>query len=157
MADRTAPDAFKAFEHEGWERVAHPYRDAFSSLTMQSIEPLLDAVAAGPGVRVLDVACGPGDAAAAAAGRGAVATGVDFAAAMVAQAARLHPDIVFRDGDAEALPFAEGRFDAVFINFGVLHFAQPDRAIAEAHRILAPGGRFAFTVWAPPEKCAAFD
>ena len=92
-------DAFKAFEHEGWERVALPYRDAFSSLTTQAIASLLDAVNAGPDTRLLDVACGPGDAAAAAAARGARATGVDFAAAMVAQASQLHPAVEFRAGE----------------------------------------------------------
>jgi SAM-dependent methyltransferase len=154
-----APDpgpSFKSFEHEGWEQVAAPYRDAFSALTSQSVDPLLDAVGAGAGVRLLDVACGPGDASAAAARRGAKVTGVDFAAAMVDQASRLHPGISFRTGDAEALPFDAAGFDAVVINFGVLHFAEPERAIAEAHRVLAPGGRFAFTVWTPPEKCEAF-
>ena len=156
MLEPPGAEAFKAFEHEGWDSVARPYRDAFSSLTVQSVEPLLDAVAAGSGVRLLDVACGPGDATAAAARRGATATGMDFAAAMVEQAARLNPGVEFRTGDAEALPFADALFDAVAVNFGILHFALPDRAIAEAHRVLRPGGRFAFTAWCPPEKCAGF-
>jgi SAM-dependent methyltransferase len=158
MGDPRLPgaDAFKAFEHEGWERVALPYRDAFSSLTTQAIPSLFGAVGAGPGVRLLDVACGPGDAAAAAASRRADATGVDFSAAMVTLAARLHPGIAFRVGDAEALPFPDAAFDAVVINFGMLHFADPDRALAEAHRVLEPGGRLAFTVWAPPERAVGF-
>lgn len=150
------PGSFKTFEHDGWERVAAPYRDAFSTLTIQSAGPLLDVVGAAAGVRLLDVACGPGDVAAAAVARGARVTGVDFAAAMVEQASRLHPGIAFRTGDAEALPFEDASFDAVTINFGVLHFADPDRAIAEAHRVLRRGGRFGFTVWAPPEKCEGF-
>jgi SAM-dependent methyltransferase len=154
-----APDpvpTFRTFEHDGWERVAAPYRNAFSALTIQSVPSLLDAVGAASGVRLLDVASGPGDAAAAAAERGARVTGVDFATSMVEQASRLHPGVTFRSGDAESLPFADASFDAVVINFGVLHFADPDRAIAEAARVLAPGGRFAFTVWAPPEKCEGF-
>ncbi len=154
--DPRSTDAFKAFEHKGWESVALPYRDAFSSLTTQSIGPLLDAVAAGPGVRLLDVACGPGDAAAEAVKRGANTTGMDFAAAMVEEAGRLQPGVEFRTGDAEDLPFDDAVFDAVVINFGVLHFARPDRAIAEAHRVLRPGGRLAFTAWAPPEQCEGF-
>lgn len=148
--------SFKAFEHEGWERVASPYRTAFSSLTIQSVSPLLDAAGVATGVRLLDVACGPGDASAAAAVRGAQVTGLDFASAMVEQASRFNPDVAFRTGDAEALPFEDASFDAVVINFGILHFADPDRAIAEASRVLRSGGRFAFTVWAPPEKCEGF-
>jgi len=151
--DQGVPDAFKQFEHEGWERVAPAYRDAFSTLTVQSVGALLDAVAAGHGTRLLDVACGPGEAAAAAATRGAIATGVDFAAAMVSLAARLHPEVEFRTGDAEALPFDDASFEAIVTNFGMLHFARPDRAISEAHRVLRAGGRFAFTVWASVEKC----
>lgn len=158
MADTPKHDvaAFKAFEHDGWEHVALPYRDAYASLTTQSIASLLDAVNARPGTRLLDVACGPGDASAAAVARGAHATGVDFAAAMVAQASRLHPAIAFRVGDAESLPFPDASFDGVVINFGMLHFADPDRALAEAHRVLGPAGRLAFTVWAPPDRAIGF-
>lgn len=56
-------------------------------------------------MRVLDVACGPGHVAAAAARRGARATGCDLSSAMVTLASRLHPELEFRQGDAEALPF----------------------------------------------------
>ncbi len=154
--DASATPDFKTFEHEGWERVALPYHDAFTSLTTQTLEPLLDAAGVRYGTRVLDVACGPGDGSAAAAKRGARVTGVDFARAMVLQASRLHPAIEFRVGDAEALPFEPARFDAVTINFGILHFADPDRAIAEAHRVLRPGGKLALTVWAPPERGDGF-
>lgn len=156
MVDPRPEDPFKRFERDGWERVALPYRDAFSSLTTQTIAALLDAVNARSGTRLLDVACGPGDAVAAALARGAHATGVDFAAAMVAQASQLHPGVAFKAGDAEALPFPDASFDAVVINFGMLHFADPDRALAEAHRVLGPRGRLAFTVWAPPERAIGF-
>jgi len=149
-------DAFKDFEHAGWESVVAEYAGGFGDLTMQSIEALLDAVGAAPGVRLLDVASGPGYVAAAAAARGASATGVDFSDAMVAEAAKRYPKIEFRRGDAEALPFADNSFDAVTMNFGVLHLAHPDRALAEAFRVLKPGGRFAFTVWAKPEETAGF-
>ncbi|MBI3540157.1 MAG: methyltransferase domain-containing protein, partial [Candidatus Eisenbacteria bacterium] len=133
-----------------------PYHDAFAPLTRQSIAALLDAAEVEHGVKTLDVACGPGDVAAGAAERGAKVAGIDFAPAMVDQASRLHPGIEFRAGDAEALPFEPGSFEAVVINFGVLHFADPDRAIAEAHRVLEKGGRLAFTVWAPPERAPGF-
>ncbi len=67
---------------------------------------------------------------------------------MIAEAGRRHPDIVFTTGDAEALPFPDASFDAVVANFGIHHVERPERAIAEARRVLAPGGMFAFTIWA---------
>jgi hypothetical protein len=70
------PEAFRRFEHSGWVEVAGRYHDSFSRLTNRAIEPLLAAVAAGEGVELLDVAAGPGDLVAAAALRGALATGV---------------------------------------------------------------------------------
>jgi ubiquinone/menaquinone biosynthesis C-methylase UbiE len=101
---------------------------------------------------VLDVATGPAHAAAAAAARGAEVVGLDFSAAMLAMARRLHPALDLREGDAEWLPFADRSFDSVVMNFGLLHVPQPERAVAEALRVLRPQGRFAFTVWAPPEQ-----
>ena len=62
----------------------------------------------------------------------------------------LHPEIEFHAGDAEALPFADARFDAAIANFGIHHVERPERAIAEARRVLRRGGTFAFTVWAAP-------
>lgn len=149
------PGDFKDFERAGWENVVAAYDKAFGALTIQSIGPLLDAVGAGPGVCLLDVATGPGYVAAAAAERGAIVTGIDFSAPMVAEAAK-HPNIGFRHGDAEALPFDDASFGSVTMNYGLLHLAQPDKALAEAHRVLQPGGRFAFTVWAKPEEAAGF-
>ncbi len=150
------PGAFRAFEHAGWEDVAIPYHEAFGSLTSQSIGPLLDAVGAGSGVRLLDVASGPGYLAAAAAERGARVIGVDFSAAMVAQASRQYPTVEFREGDAEALPFPDESFDAVVMNFGLLHLGRPEQALLEAHRVLGSGGRIGFTVWAKPEEAVGF-
>jgi ubiquinone/menaquinone biosynthesis C-methylase UbiE len=148
----TSDDAFHAFEHAGWERVPRQYDEAFATLTVQSIEPLLDTTGIGDGVRVLDVATGPGYAAAAAARRGADVVGLDCSAAMVAEARRQHPALDFREGDAEQLPFPDGSFDAVVMNFGLLHVPRPEHAVREAHRVLRPRGRFGFTVWAPPEQ-----
>lgn len=150
------PGAFRAFEHAGWENVAIQYHEAFGSLTSQSIGPLLDAVGAGSSVRLLDVASGPGYLAAAAEERGARVVGVDFSAAMVAQAGRRYPSVDFREGDAEALPFPDGSFDAVVMNFGLLHLGQPEQALLEAHRVLSSGGRIGFTVWARPEEAVGF-
>lgn len=150
------PQAFRDFEQAGWERVAEAYRDAFGPLTSQAIEPLLDAVRAGPGVRLLDVATGPGYVAAAAARRGAAAIGIDFSGAMLAEARRRTPAVEFREGDAEVLAFPDGAFDAVVISFGLLHLGRPDQALTEARRVLRRDGRIGFTVWAPPDQAIGF-
>jgi SAM-dependent methyltransferase len=150
------PDAFHAFERAGWERAAEHYADVFGDVTTKMAAPLLDAVNAGAGTRLLDVATGPGFVAAAAAARGAIVTGVDFSPAMIADARRRHQGVTFREGDAEALPFDRDSFDAVVMSFGLLHLARPETAIAEAHRVLRAGGRYAFTVWAAPETAVAF-
>src|SRR4051794_5201106 len=144
------PAAFRALEHAGWEGSVDGYDAAFRTLSAQTIDALLDAAGVGPGVRVLDEATGPGYVAAAAAWRGAHVTAGDFSAAMVNATRRRHPQLDVREADAEALPFGDGSFDAVVMNFGVLHLAQPDLAFAEAYRVLRAGGRFAFTVWAVP-------
>jgi len=150
------PHAFRDFEHAGWESNVSEYEDAFARLTSQAIEPLLEAVALRPGIRLLDMATGPGYVAAAAAARGARAVGIDFSAPMVARARELNPAVEFQEGDAEALSFADASFDAVVMNFGILHLARPERAVNEAARVLKPGSRFAFTAWAKAEEAVGF-
>jgi SAM-dependent methyltransferase len=149
-------EKFRQFERSGWENIPEPYHRCFGSLTSQSIEPLLNAVGAAKGAKVLDIASGPGYVAAAAARRGASVAAVDFSAAMVAAARRRYPDIDFQEGDAEELPFENGVFDAAVMNFGILHLSQPENALAEAFRVLRSEGKFAFTVWAGPAETIAF-
>lgn len=150
------PDAFRAFEHAGWEQIPKRYHESFGDLTVQAIDPLLDAVGVREGMRVLDMASGPGYVAAAAVHRGANVVGIDFSAAMVAEARRRYPAVEFMEGDVEEVPFPDSSFDAVAMNFGLLHLGRPDKAIAEAHRVLYSGGKFAFTVWAKPEEALGF-
>jgi SAM-dependent methyltransferase len=150
------PNAFHDFEQAGWQRAADFYPGSFGTLTVQATEPLLDAAGVGPRMRVLDVATGPGYVAAAAAGRGADVVGVDFSPLMIEDARRRNPGLTFVEGDAEALAFDEGEFDAVVMNFGVLHLARPDVAINEAGRVVRAGGRFAFTVWDAPDRAVGF-
>jgi SAM-dependent methyltransferase len=150
------PIDFHVFEKSGWERAAGRYGDAFGALTSQAIPRLLAAANVGRGTRVLDVASGPGYVAGAAEALGATATGVDFSSEMVRQAARRYPGIRFQEGDAESLVFSDASFDAVVINFGVLHLARPDAALAEARRVLVAGGRCGLTVWAPPDVSVGF-
>lgn len=144
------PEAVRAFEHAGWQRAAARYNDTFARATAPFVAPLLEAAGVSANTRVLDLACGPGHVAAAAAARGATAQGLDFSAAMAALARESYPDIVVSEGDAEDMPHADGAFDAVVSSFGIHHVPRPEVALGECRRVLAPGGRVAFTVWAAP-------
>ena len=125
------------------------YGALIARATAVAIEPLLDAAAVGPGVRVLDVGCGPGALSAAAAARGAAVTGVDLAEGMLAEARRRHPHIHFVQGDAEDLPFADGAFDVALGAFVVNHLPHPEAAARELARVAR---RVALAMWGPEEQ-----
>src|SRR6516164_10908427 len=152
MTGHDQAPSFKEMERDGWHERAGIYDDYVGGLTTEAAARLLDAVGAMPKMRLLDVCCGPGYGAGQAAARGLNAIGIDIAPGMVAEAQRGFPGVPFQEGDAEALPFADRTFQAVICPFGLLHLPEPDRAIGEVFRILKPGGRFAATVWAPPER-----
>jgi ubiquinone/menaquinone biosynthesis C-methylase UbiE len=160
MEDKLS-NAFRNFEHEGWQKAAGQYDLGFGAVTSQAVDSLLSAVAARSNVRLLDVACGPGYVALAAARLGCSVVGIDFSSEMITRAKEMPQhatwDLEFREDDAENLTLPNGSFDAVVMNFGMLHLALPDRAIAEAFRVLRPGGRYAFTVWDSPPKTAGFE
>lgn len=148
---------FKALEQAGWDRNAPTYHDFAGQITLPAIQAMLDATHATPEMRLLDMACGPGYGAGEAARRGVRAVGIDIAASMVQEARQRYPQAEFREGDAEALEFEDASFNAVLCPFGLLHMPEPDKAIAEAFRVLKSNGHFAFTVWCGPEKHEFFD
>lgn len=140
--------SFRDAELAGWDRKAAYWDDTLGAVTRQAVEPLLKAIEASPGARMLDIACGTGALASEAARRGAEVIGIDFAPTMVAEATRRYPGVEFRVGDAEAIPLADASVDAVTCSFGMLHMERPERVLAEVARVLRPGiGRFAMTAW----------
>jgi len=106
-----------------------------------------------PGSRVLDVACGTGNLAILAARRGCVVSGIDLAGNLIDQArnraAAEGLRIDFKQGDAEALPFADCQFDLVVSTFGVMFAPRPNVAAAELLRVTRPGGQVALANWTP--------
>lgn len=127
------------------------YRPCFSS----GGGVVAEAAAIEAGEQVLDVACGTGALAAAAAlrvgsGRGGV-VGVDPNEEMLQVARRKHPSIDWRRGRAESLPFPDESFDAVVSQFGLMFFEDRVLSLREMIRVLRPGGRLAVAV------CDALD
>jgi SAM-dependent methyltransferase len=120
---------------------------------------VLEAAQVRAGQRVLDVACGTGVLARAAAERVGSAghvVGVDVNPGMLAVAGRLSDEIEWTHGTADALPFDDTTFDAVVSQFGMMFF--PDRGLAasEMLRTLVPGGRLAVAVWDSLDKSPAY-
>lgn len=144
--------SFKDMERDGWHGRAPYYHDRLAHVTKHATAHMLDAGGARQGMRLLDICCGPGHLAAEAAARGLSVVGIDFAPAMIVEAQRLFPHLEFRVGDAEALDLPDASFDVAACGFGMLHFPEPERALAEAFRVLKPGGAYAFTVWSTPDK-----
>jgi len=151
MSEGINPQVVTEFEHETWSRCAESYLDTFAGMTRQTIPLLLEAAHIGRGSHVLEIGSGPGHVAHALTEAGAIVTGVDFSAQMVAVARRQYPGITFHEADAEQLPFEAGTFDAVVSNFVVHHLARPTVVFREVGRVLKPGGRFAFAVFGAPE------
>ena len=107
------------------------------------------------GESVLDVGTGTGVVALTAARAGARVTGLDLSPVLLDEArenARIASQsaIVWTEGDAEQLPYADASFDIVLSQFGHMFAPRPEVVMAEMHRVLKPGGRVAFATW-PPE------
>lgn len=140
---------FAGLERAAWYQaeVARTYAAAFKEVVGPAIGPLCDAVGVRQPQRVLDVACGPGRVGAAIRARGGSPIELDFSAAMTALARAEVPHAPVVRASALTLPWRDRSVDAVVSNFGLLHFADPERALAEGARVLRPGGRAAWSVW----------
>lgn len=147
---------FRDLELQGWSAKAGDYHDAFGRITAQAIAPVLETFGDLEDKALLDIACGTGELAASAALKGARVTAIDFAEPMVEQARRLNTAVDYLVGDAECLNFPDDSFDAVTCAFGLLHIEHPDKAVAEARRVLKRGGRYTFVVWRSPDQGCDF-
>ncbi|HET6437483.1 MAG TPA: class I SAM-dependent methyltransferase [Anaeromyxobacter sp.] len=142
--------ALKARQQSTWSSGDY----AVIGTTLQIVgETLCEAAEVSAGESVLDVACGNGNAALAAARRFARVTGVDYVPALLERArARARADglsLDLREADAEALPFSDGAFDVVLSVFGVMFTPDQERAARELLRVCRSGGRIAMANWTP--------
>lgn len=116
-------------------------------------ELLCDAADLRAGDRVLDIACGSGNATLAAARCGCDVTGIDYVPELLerarVRAAAEGLEATLIEADAEALPFPDASFDAVISVVGVMFAPNQDRAAAELVRVCRPGGTIALANWAP--------
>jgi SAM-dependent methyltransferase len=141
-------DALTTRVRAGWERDGHaPF--------LRALEPVADVVAelaeTGPGMRVLDVGAGDGNAALAAACRGARVEACDLAPAMVERGRGrcAGHEIEWRVADAQELPYPDGRFDVVLSTFGATEAPRAVRTASELVRVARPGGVVAIAAWVP--------
>jgi SAM-dependent methyltransferase len=129
---------------------AEVYEELFvPALFQQWGSVVADAAGIGPDQRALDVACGTGVLACAAADRvgpGGVVVGLDPNPDMLAVAQRKSTRIEWREGKAESLPFPSESFDAVVSQFGFMFFEDRRTALGEMMRVLRPAGRLALAV-----------
>jgi ubiquinone/menaquinone biosynthesis C-methylase UbiE len=122
--------------------------------TLQIVgETLCEAVDLRSGEQVLDVAAGNGNATLAAARRFARVTSTDYVPALLERGRRrAEADglaVTFEIADAEALPYATGRFDVVLSTFGVMFAPDHVRSASELQRVCRPGGRVGLACWTP--------
>src|SRR6478736_6583370 len=110
----------------------------------------VDAVAALPGERVLDLAAGTGTSSEPFADEGVEVVPCDFSVGMLQVGKRRRPDMPFVAGDATALPFADESFDAVTISFGLRNVVDTDAALREMLRVTRPGGRLVVCEFSRP-------
>lgn len=155
-----SPEYYKEYTRTTWNESA-PHYDPIERQLDQYNAALLRHAAPRPGERVLDVATGAGQPALSLAplvgGRGRV-VGIDLSEAMVERArerARRErvENVSFEVMDAERLSLADESVDLVTSRFGLQIVTDPDAMLAEARRVLRPGGRVALTVWASGERC----
>jgi SAM-dependent methyltransferase len=130
---------------EGWGRRAVDWATLCEPAQCREYLAIHQLLGVGPGDRLLDLACGAGMAVELATIRGARCAGIDASPRLVAIAKDRAPEADLRIGDMLALPWDDASFD-VITSFRGIWGTTPD-ALAEASRVLVPGGRIGITVW----------
>jgi ubiquinone/menaquinone biosynthesis C-methylase UbiE len=160
MATATKTAAYKRNERELWNQFSRRYIRVAMPEFVPYGRRLIEMAGVQKGMWVLDVATGPGEPALTIArrvGPAGLVLGVDFSPAMLraarARARRLAlRNVQFREMDAERLTLEGMMFDRVFCRFGLMLMPDAERALAEMHRVLVPGGRLAVAVWSTQQK-----
>jgi SAM-dependent methyltransferase len=116
---------------------------------------VLERVVIPKGSRLLDAGCGSGLFCALASKRGLRVSGFDATEALLAIARTRVPDVEFRNGDLESLPYEAGSFDLVTGFNAYQYAADPERALVEARRVTRRGGRVVIATWGRPDRCEA--
>lgn len=148
---------------EQFTRWARPFAELPVHSEADGMARTLAAARLEPGMAVLDVACGPGIVACAAALRGAQVTGIDITPAMLEQARERQralklDNLDWRLGDASRLPFTDGTFDVVLTRYSFHHMTDPGAALHEMRRVCRKGGRIVVIDATPsPQTQAAYD
>jgi SAM-dependent methyltransferase len=130
---------------EGWGRKAADFAALSEPSNCREYVAMHHRLGVDAGDQLLDVACGSGLALELARLRGAICSGIDASARLVAVARDRNPGCDIQVGDMNALPWGEASFDVV-TSFRGIWGTTPD-AVAELHRVLRPGGRVGITVW----------
>ncbi len=103
-----------------------------------------------PGMEILDMAAGPGASSEPLAKAGATVTSADFSQGMLDAGRKQRPYLNFQWADALKLPFGDNSFDLYTISFGLRNTQNPEKALAEALRVIRPGGRLVIVEFSAP-------
>jgi ubiquinone/menaquinone biosynthesis C-methylase UbiE len=126
---------------------------AMAKVLLPAAKALVDVVGVRPGERVLDLACGTGNAAILAAQRGAEVMGVDIEPALLEIAARRAAEsnvtVTWIEADVGSPSFPRPYFDVILSVFGVMYVSDHKRAVNAVASLCRPGGIIGLTAWAP--------
>lgn len=146
---------FKSLERAGFNRIAERYA-AGARLRSELAEAVIAAADLRRGLRVLDLASGPGllaGPAATAVGDDGMVIATDIAERMLATARGTHGDaLLYTAADAEHLCLADASVDRVLAGLALFMFPHPEKALAEIRRVLRAEGRLVLSVWGTRES-----